>query len=111
MDERPWMHLKNRTCEEYLNGLKLFIRAAEMDMLIQGKYAMCCPCVDCQNDKKFTSSMHDHTHLIIRGFMDDYKYCNKHGEEGINYRDLQTGCIGSMLTFGQSFFLNLSTTE
>ena len=62
-------------------------------MLNQRKSAMCCPCVDCQNDKKFTSSMHDHTHLIIRGFMDDYRYWNKHGEEGINYRDLQTGCM------------------
>ena len=62
-------------------------------MLNQHKSAMCCPCVDCQNDRKFTSSMHVHAHLIIRGFMDDYRYWNKHGEEGINYRDLQTGCM------------------
>ena len=93
MDDRSWMDLKNRTCEEYLNGLKSFIRAAELDMLNQRKSAMCCPCVDCQNDRKFTSSMHVHAHLIIRGFMDDYRYWNKHGEEGINYRDLQTGCM------------------
>ena len=62
-------------------------------MLNQRKSAMCCPCVDCENDRKFTSSMHVHAHLIIWDFMDDYKYWNKHGEEGINYRDLQTGCM------------------
>ena len=55
-------------------------------MLNQRKSAMCCPCVDCENDRKFTSSMmHVHAHLIIQDFMDDYKYWNKHGEEGINY--------------------------
>ena len=75
----------NHTCKEYLNGVKSFIRAAEKDMLNQRKSAMCCPCVDCENDRKFTSSMHVHAHLIIRDFMDDYKYWNKHGEGGINY--------------------------
>ena len=55
-------------------------------MLNQRKSAMCCPCVDCENDRKFTSSMmHVHANLIIQDFMDDYKYWNKHGEEGINY--------------------------
>ncbi|RLM66393.1 transposon protein, putative, CACTA, En/Spm sub-class [Panicum miliaceum] len=98
MEDRSWMHLKNRTCEEYLNGLKSFIRAAEVDMLNQRKSAMCCRCVDCQNDRRFTSSMHVHAHLIIRGFMDDYKYWNMHGEEGINYRDLQTGCMDQRLS-------------
>ena len=40
MDDRSWMDLKNRTCEEYLNGLKSFIRAAELDMLNQRKSDM-----------------------------------------------------------------------
>jgi hypothetical protein len=30
--------------------------------------------------------------------MDDYKYWNMHGEEGINYRDLQTGCMDQGLS-------------
>lgn len=83
------MYLKNRTCGEYLTGLKSFIDAAEADQLKQGKSAISCPCVDCENDIQFSSSVHVHAHLIIRGFMDDYICWNMHGEEGCNVRDLE----------------------
>ena len=32
-----------------------------------------------------------HAHLILRGFMDDYRCWNKHGEEGVNERDGEEG--------------------
>ena len=31
MADRTWMYLKNRTCGEYLTGLKSFIDAVETD--------------------------------------------------------------------------------
>jgi hypothetical protein len=66
------MYLENRTCEEYLSGLKSFISAAQADKLNRRVSAMCCPCIDCENGRKFSSSIHVHAHLIIWGFMDDY---------------------------------------
>ena len=53
------MYLKNRMCGEYLTGLKSFIDAAETEQLKQGKSAISCPCVDCENDIQFSSSVHD----------------------------------------------------
>lgn len=79
------MYLQSRTCEEYLNGLNSFIRAAETDMLNQQKSAISCPCIDCKNTKKFSSSITVHAHLIIHGFMDGYIIWNHHGEEGLNH--------------------------
>jgi len=49
MEDRSWMSLRNRACAQYLDGLKLFIRAAEADMLNQHKTTMWCPCIDCEN--------------------------------------------------------------
>jgi len=92
MEDRSWMSLRNRACAQYLDGLKLFIRAAEADMLNRHKTTMWCPCIDCENKKQFSSSLTLHAHLILRGFMDHYRCWNKHGE-GVNDRDLQAGCM------------------
>jgi hypothetical protein len=51
MEDRDWMYLKNRNCNEYLDNLKLFIKAAEADKLDKSKSAICCPCVDCKNTR------------------------------------------------------------
>ena len=58
MADRRWMYLDNRTCEEYLSGLKSFFSAAEADKLNRRMSALCCPCIDCENVRKFSSSMH-----------------------------------------------------
>jgi hypothetical protein len=57
------MYLENRIFEEYLSGLKSFISVADVDKCLS---AMCCPCIDCENVRKFSPSMHVHAHLIIR---------------------------------------------
>jgi hypothetical protein len=59
------MYLENRTCEEYLSG-KSFISAAEANNLNRRLSTMCCPCIDCENMRNFSSSLHVHAHLIIR---------------------------------------------
>ena len=81
------MYLRNRTCDDYLDGLKSFLTAAQTDMLNGQKSSMWCPCIDCKNEKQYSNSLTVHAHLIMRGFMDDYRCWNKHGEEGVNARD------------------------
>jgi hypothetical protein len=71
------MYLKNRNFNEYLDNLKLFIKAVEADKLDKSKSDICCPCVDYKN----TNSMDVYAHLIIRGFMSDYRCWNMHREE------------------------------
>jgi hypothetical protein len=75
------MYLKNHTCDEYLEGLKYFLAVAEADMRNGHQSSMLCPCVDCKNEKQYSNSFSIHAHLILRGFMDDYRCWNKHGEE------------------------------
>ena len=58
------------------------------------KSAICCPCVDCENVLQFPSAMDVHAHLIVWGFMGNYKYWNKHEEGGVNDRDLQASRMG-----------------
>ena len=72
------MYLENRRCEEYLSGIKSFIAAAEADKLDRRMSAIFCPCIDCENVRKFPSSLHVHAHLIIQGFMSDNFYWNEH---------------------------------
>ena len=40
-----------------------------------------------------------HAHLIVRSFIDDYKYWNKHEEGGLNDWDLQAGRMGHQYCF------------
>jgi hypothetical protein len=95
------MYLENRTCEEYLSGLKSFISAAEVDKLSRHLFAICCPCLDCEDVKKFSTSIHVHAHLIIWGFMDDYLCWNQHGEEGVNDQDLHGSRMGEGISANQ----------
>jgi hypothetical protein len=69
------MYLKNRTCGEYLTGLKSFIAAAEVDKSNQHKSTISCPSIDCVNGRQFSSLVHVHAH---------YMCWNMHGEEGCN---------------------------
>jgi hypothetical protein len=64
------VHLQNYNYDDYLDGLISFISVAKADMLNGQNTSMCCPCVDYDNKKNFLIV---HVHLIIQGFMDDYK--------------------------------------
>ena len=83
------MYPKGRTCNGYLTRLKSFIIVAEAAKSNQRKSGIWCPCVNCENVLQFRSALDVYAHLIIRGFMADYKYWNKHGEGGLNDQDLQ----------------------
>jgi hypothetical protein len=53
---------------------------------------MWCPCIDCKNEKQYSRSLSVYGHLVMRGFMTDYRCWNKHGE-GVNDGDSQAGCM------------------
>jgi len=48
------MYVKNRTSDEYLEGLDSFTAAAEEDMRNKDNTSMLCPCAYYKNGKQFT---------------------------------------------------------
>ena len=100
------MYLDNRTCEEYLSGVKSFISAAEAYMLSQNKSSMFYPCCDCENIKEYRNLVHIHAHLIIRGFIKKYRYTcwNKHGEVGVNDGELDEDLPEKQLDQDEIYF-------
>ena len=48
---------------------------------------MCCPCVECRNEKDYTSSRVIQSHLLWSGFMSGYNVWTKHGERGVMMED------------------------
>ena len=70
--------------DEYLKGVKNFIDVARKDQVDNNKSFIYCPCKDCKNEKKFFLSEMVESHLILRGFKENYNCWNKHGEEGLN---------------------------
>jgi hypothetical protein len=48
---------------------------------------MCCPCVDCENKKEYSSWKILHSHLLRKGFMPSYNCWTKYGERGVIMED------------------------
>ncbi|WVZ63647.1 hypothetical protein U9M48_013261, partial [Paspalum notatum var. saurae] len=46
-----------------------------------------CPCIDCKNQKEYSSSRDIQKHLMKRGFMPNYVCWTKHGESGVMLED------------------------
>jgi hypothetical protein len=74
------LHLFN----EYIKGLDAFIDFVKKDMLDNVRGNHYCPCKCCKNEKKYHTDDVLSSHLVEHGFMEDYRYWNKHGEEGLN---------------------------
>jgi hypothetical protein len=52
---------------------------------VRGK--LCCLCKYCKNEMKYRTDDVLRSHLIKHRFMEDYRCCNKHREEGLNEAD------------------------
>ena len=61
----PLYYLMNRTCGEYLEGLKYFLAIVEADMRNGHKSSMLCPRVGCKNEKQYSNQLSVHAHLIL----------------------------------------------
>ena len=80
---RQWMY-GDRRKPEYIMGLQNFITVAQSNS--QNGF-ICCPCVECQNQKDYSSSKTLHSHLLRKGFMPSYNCWTKHGERGVMMED------------------------
>jgi hypothetical protein len=53
--DREWMYIGNRVSEHFIKGLKTFLETAieykKPENMSDVRY-MCCPCVDCCNEKR-----------------------------------------------------------
>jgi hypothetical protein len=79
----------SRLCNEYIKGLDAFINFIKKDMLDNVRGNVCCPYKYCKNEKKYCTDDVLMSHLIKHGFMNDYQYWNKYGEEGLNEPEMR----------------------
>ena len=80
----PWMYGDRRTAA-YREGVHSFRDAADANK--HGGGYMFCPCVECRNEKDYTSSRVIQSHLLRSGFMSGYNVWTKHGERGVMMED------------------------
>jgi hypothetical protein len=76
-------------CNEYMKGLYAFVDFVKKDMLDNIRGNLYCSCKHCKNKKKYRTNDMLRSHLIKHGFMKDYQYWNKHGEEGLNEAEMR----------------------
>jgi hypothetical protein len=72
-----------RLCKEFMDGVEAFIKNAKKYMVDNGIQYLYCPCKNCKNEKRYLQEHVLKSHLIKRGFMEDYRCWNKH-DEGLN---------------------------
>ena len=75
----------DRRTSAYREGVHSFRDAADANK--HGGGYMFCPCVECQNEKDYTSSRVIQSHLLGSGFMSGYNVWTKHGERGVMMED------------------------
>jgi hypothetical protein len=76
-------------CNEYIKGVDTFIDFTKKDVLDNVRGNLSCPCKHCKNEKRYHVDDMLMSHLIKHEFMDDYRCCNKHGEEGLNEANMR----------------------
>ena len=82
--DRQRMYTTDWRSYEFIKGLHYFLAVAEANK--QNGF-MCCPCVNCKNNKDYSSSRVLHSHIFAYGFMEKYICWTRHGEKGITMED------------------------
>ena len=75
----------NRFATAFREGVRSFLDVAEANKRRDG--FICCPCLECRNEKDYTSSRVIQSHLLRFGFMSGYNVWTKHGEKGVMMED------------------------
>jgi hypothetical protein len=77
------MYISNCVSQRFTEGLETFLEIAaeykKPENMFDVHY-ICCPCVDCYNEKKTRDIEEIHEHLLVRGFMSRYTCWTEHGE-------------------------------
>jgi hypothetical protein len=79
----------SRLCNEYMKWLDAFVHCVKKDVLDNVRGNLYCPYKHCKNEKKYHTNDVLMSHLIKHGFVENYQYWNKHGEEGINEEEVR----------------------
>jgi hypothetical protein len=87
-------------CNEYMKGLDAFIDFMKKDMLDNVRGNLCCPYKHCKNEKKYRIQDVLRSHLIKHGFMEDYRYWNKYGDEGLNEAEMRDSYLKREVPIG-----------
>jgi hypothetical protein len=69
--------------QHFIEGLKTFLETVaeyKKQKNMSDVHYICCPCVDCCNEKKTRDMEEIHEHLLVTGFMSGYTYWMEHGE-------------------------------
>jgi hypothetical protein len=84
--DQGWMYFSKPPDPKFVDGVDSFVKIARAYCInkLQADDHVYYPCVDCCNQKQFRNIEQIHCHLLISGFMANYKIWNKHGETGEN---------------------------
>jgi hypothetical protein len=77
------MYVGNRVSQCFIEGLKTFLETTaeyKKPEDISDVHYICCPCVDCCNEKKTRDIEETPEHLLVRGFISGYTYWTEHNE-------------------------------
>jgi hypothetical protein len=80
---------------EFIRGVHEFINVAKANTR---NSFMCCPCVQCKNEKDYSCSKVLHEHLFTSGFIPNYICWTKHGERGVIMEEDEEEEDGMMTT-------------
>src|SRR4051812_32487524 len=83
MNGREWMY-GDRRVAGYIKGVDKFIDVATAN---KKNGFMRFPCVQCRNNKEYSSSKIIRGHLVMKGFMPSNNCWTKHGERGVMMED------------------------
>jgi hypothetical protein len=73
--DREWMYVSNRVSQHFIEELENFLETAAEYSKPENMsvvHDICCPSVDCCNEKKTQDIENIHEHLLVRSFMSGY---------------------------------------
>ncbi|XP_076890042.1 uncharacterized protein LOC143541002 [Bidens hawaiensis] len=80
MDRKDWMYGRLSTGKTYINGVKGFLKAAKDNQVKVRDKMIWCPCMSCENNKRYSDITEIEYHLISHGFKPRYTCWSMHGE-------------------------------
>ena len=78
--DRSWMYTKRRHEASYIQDMNGFIEVAKRYALIKQTNDIYCLRCDCQNRIVYRDPNTIRSHLVRRGFMENYEIWDHHGE-------------------------------
>ena len=75
------MYEESRLSAYFRGQVDVFLKRAVEHAKRLGRQEIYCPCVDCKNKKLWTDTLVIKSHLVRRGFLENYTRWTKHGED------------------------------